>query len=120
MLELHEWNQHSGKALQKMEGKEIENCLNYVKFKYDQTEWDNIATVVPRFSLYLEKYLSGISSVCHEFNERETVSQLRFDLEGDIMVTNKTVAANKETDISEKGIIELKASILKRKHGNLK
>ena len=64
-----------------MELLDIGNCLQYQKFKYDSSEWDNVANVVPRYSIYLEKYLEKISEKCQEFNKRETVLHLRGDLE---------------------------------------
>jgi len=37
------------------------NAYHYESFKYDNYEWDNIAPVVPRFMIYLEKYMKAIS-----------------------------------------------------------
>ena len=94
--------------------------MDYQKFKYEQTEWDNIATVVPRFLIYLEKYMCGISAKCHEFNEREHIDHLREDFQDQVDRTNDDVSRNREDDQQEKSEINLKASILKRNHGNLK
>ena len=94
--------------------------MDYQKFKYDQSEWDNIATVVPRFLIYLEKYVSGISAKCHEFNEREHIDHLREDFQDQVDRTNDDVTRNRDDDLQEKSEINLKASILKRNHDNLR
>ncbi len=47
-----------------MEKLDIGDCLQYQKFKYESSEWDNVANVVPRYSIYLEKYLEKISEKC--------------------------------------------------------
>jgi len=57
------------------------NGLNYEKFPYESHEWDNIAPVVPRFFLYLEKYMKSVSGIVNEFNEREHVDELRSFIE---------------------------------------
>lgn len=60
---------------------EISDCLQYQKFKYADNEWDNVSDVIPRFLVYIEKYLAGISDKCKEFDEREHIDLLRAEME---------------------------------------
>ena len=53
----------------------------YNNFAYDKHEWDNIPAIVPRYTLYLSKYIKGLSEVCNEMYSRENVKDLRNDLE---------------------------------------
>lgn len=92
----------------------------YNDFKYEQSEWDNIATVIPRFLIYLEKYISGISSKCYEFNEREHVNHLRQDFQAQMIASSNSFSLFKLQDSNEKEVIDSAAKILSRKHANLK
>ena len=55
--------------------------MRYSDFDYEEYEWDNVAKIIPRFLIHLEKFMKGISSTCDEFNDREHVDNLRDDLE---------------------------------------
>jgi hypothetical protein len=35
--------------------------MQYNKFAYEKHEWDNIPTIVPRYVIYLAKYVEGMS-----------------------------------------------------------
>jgi len=48
----------------------IGDPLNYIPFEFEDGEWDNVATVVPKFSVYLEKYLHNLSTSCRNSNEK--------------------------------------------------
>lgn len=71
-------------------------------------EWDNIPGIVPRYIIYLSKYVNGLSDVCREFTERETVAQLRLMMEGELKQTNvnfvefKKLDQTYKTEINEK------------------
>ena len=60
---------------------EITDCLQYQKFQYADTEWNNVSDVIPRFLVYMEKYIAGLSEKCNEFNEREHIDLLRSEME---------------------------------------
>ena len=63
------------------------NGLHYEAFVYEGHEWDNVPGVVPRFFLYLEKYMKSVSSIINEFNERQHVDDLRAYVENALLVT---------------------------------
>ena len=73
---MHEWERQD-KLLEKVEAIQIKDCLTYEPFKYEKHEWDNIPGIVPRYTIYLSKYIDGISAVCNEFSKRETTKGLR-------------------------------------------
>lgn len=77
---LDKWNENQELVITKLEGLPIDNCLEYKRLAYKSRDWDNIPTFVAKFLLHLEKYVKGLSSVCHEFHERETVLSLRKDI----------------------------------------
>lgn len=78
-MQVHEWEKQE-KLLQKVEEYQIEDCMQYNKFAYEKHEWDNIPTIVPRYVIYLSKYIDGISKFCFEVREREPTQDLRADL----------------------------------------
>ena len=67
---------------------DIGSCLEYHTLEYHDKDWSNIPLLVAKYVIHLEKYVSGISSVCHEFNEREHVGDLRADMEKRIDANN--------------------------------
>jgi len=84
---MHEWEKQE-MLLEKVESYEIDDVLTYNTFVYEKHEWDNIPGIVPRYVIYLAKYMSGICAVCKEFAIRENVKDLRVDMEGRISNTN--------------------------------
>ena len=84
---MHEWERQD-KLLEKVENLQIANCLEYNVFKYEKQEWDNIPGIVPRYVIYLSKYIEGLSSICNDFNSRETTLSLRDDLVAQLKSTN--------------------------------
>ena len=78
-MQIHEWEKQE-KLLEKVEQYQIEDCMQYNKFAYEKHEWDNIPTIVPRYVIYLAKYIEGISEFCFEVRARETTLDLRNDL----------------------------------------
>jgi len=57
---MHEWEKQE-KLLEKIETQEIDDCLQYNVFAYEKHEWDNIPSIVPRYVIYLSKYMAGIT-----------------------------------------------------------
>ena len=78
-MQVHEWEKQE-KLLQKVEEYQIEDCMQYNRFAYEKHEWDNIPTIVPRYVIYLSKYIDGISKFCFEVRDREPTPALRADL----------------------------------------
>jgi len=88
--------------LEKIEAFDIEDVLAYNEFVYEKHEWDNIPGIVPRYVIYLSKYMNGICAVCKEFSIRENVKDLRIDFEGRIVNTNQAITDGRNVDIEEK------------------
>lgn len=65
-MQPHEWEKQE-KLLEKIERQKLENCLVFNTFAYEKHEWDNIPGIVPRYIIYLSKYMSGICEVCNDF-----------------------------------------------------
>ena len=65
--------------------------------------------------IYLSKYVEGMSAFCSDVRSREHVKDLRNDLENKLQSTNQTVTGNRETDQSEKGVINLSIEELEKK-----
>ena len=86
---MHEWERQD-KLLDKIEKIEIEDCLQYKQFTYEKQEWDNIPGIVPRYIIYLSKYMQGITAICHDFHSRETTQDLRVEIWNELAVTNST------------------------------
>jgi hypothetical protein len=59
----------------------VENFLLYKDFQYQRHEWDNIPVIVPRFIIYLSKYIKGLSGFCKEQEGLESTEALRGDFE---------------------------------------
>ena len=78
-MQLHEWERQE-QLLDKIESFKIENVLQFNKFAYEKHEWDNIPAIVPRYVIYIAKYMEGICNITNEFNNRESTMDLRSDL----------------------------------------
>ncbi len=63
------------------------NYLEYKDFMYQKHEWDNIPTIVPRYMIYLGKYMKGISGFCHKVSTSESTYSLRLDLDNKFQVS---------------------------------
>jgi len=57
---MHEWESQE-KLLENWEMQEVKDPLNYNEFLYERHEFENIPAVVPRFSIYLAKYVKGLT-----------------------------------------------------------
>ena len=101
---MHEWEKQE-KLLEKIEAYKIDNCLVYNKFAYEKHEWDNIPGIVPRYVIYLSKYMMGLVDFCHEMNTREHIDHLRGDMTDKLQKTTEHINDNRETDEGEKKII---------------
>ena len=71
-MQMHEWEKQE-MLLEKVESYEISDVLTYNTFIYEKHEWDNIPGIVPRYVIYLAKYMHGICGICKEFAMREKV-----------------------------------------------
>ena len=63
--------------------------MHYKDFQYHRHEWDNIPVIVPRFIIYLSKYVKGISGYCKWIDEQETTASIRTDLDTKYAVRDK-------------------------------
>lgn len=82
--------------LEKIKKKEIANPLIYDEFLYEKNEWDNIPGIVPKYVIYLSKYIKGLSEFCYTLSQKETVNSIRDFTEDSINVL-KTDIENKRT-----------------------
>ena len=79
-MQMHEWERQEV-LLDKIENIEVDDVLVYNSFPYEKHEWDNIPGIVPRYIIYLSKYMNGICAISNEFNSRETTLALRTDMQ---------------------------------------
>ena len=77
---MHEWESQE-KILSALELQDVEHFMDYKEFQYLRHEWDNIPIIVPRFIIYLSKYVKGISGYCKHLDSLETTTSLREDLD---------------------------------------
>jgi hypothetical protein len=63
-----------------LELQDVENFMLYKDFQYQRHEWDNIPVIVPRFIIYLSKYIKGISAYCKFIDSEESAKSLREDI----------------------------------------
>ena len=101
---MHEWERQD-KLLEKVENEKIDDCLKFKKFTYQKQEWDNIPGIVPRYVIYLSKYIEGLCSFCDDVNSRETVDSLRTDMEGRLLRADQEFGKFKVKDIQDKAAI---------------
>jgi hypothetical protein len=71
-------------------------------FAYEKHEWDNIPSIVPRYVIYLSKYIAGISAICKEVTDRESTYDLRMEMEYKDETTNNLLKDQRVTDLNEK------------------
>ena len=95
---MHEWEKQEV-LLDKIESQQIANCLDYNVFAYERHEWDNIPGIVPRYVIYLAKYMQGICDACKEFDGRETTLQLRNDMQNKMDTQNQASRDMREVDL---------------------
>ena len=50
----------------------VENALEYNVFKHDRSEWDNVASIIPKFSFHLQKHLMALVYHCFEKSKEES------------------------------------------------
>ena len=111
---MHEWEKQEV-LLDRIEQQTIADCLEYNVFAYEKHEWDNIPGIVPRYVIYLAKYMQGICDTCKEFDERETVYSLRTDMQEQVDNTNTAIKDARSLDITEKDEIKQTISTLNKK-----
>lgn len=100
-MQIHEWEKQE-KLLEKIEQFQIEDCMSYNKFAYEKHEWDNIPTIVPRYVIYLAKYVEGLSNFCFEVRARESTKELRTHITQQLSKTTDLIKDNRDTDNQEK------------------
>ena len=100
-MQMHEWERQEA-LLDNIEATNIDDCLKYDVFTYEKHEWDNIPAIVPRYIIYLAKYMQGVVGISHDLYNREDVRDLRADLCGQIGASNALINGNRETDLQEK------------------
>jgi hypothetical protein len=85
----------------------LENCLTYNHFAYEKHEWDNIPAIVPRYIIYLAKYMDGICAFCTDVDSREHTRDLRQSIEHRLSLTDEHINKNRSDDLFEKGNISV-------------
>lgn len=61
---------------------QVADPLSYSEFSYDKSEWDNIPTIIPRFTLFLSKHLQALTGKCHERFTQISTPELEAKIEG--------------------------------------
>jgi len=79
--------------------------MTYNKFAYEKHEWDNIPTIVPRYVIYLSKYVEGLSQFGMEVRGRETTMDLRTHMAKEMTKTTDLINTNLDNDNQEKEVI---------------
>ncbi len=46
-------------------------------FTYEKNEWDNVPSVIPRFSFHIQAYLKGVTKFCQIKKQEESTETLR-------------------------------------------
>jgi len=57
--------------LAKIENQKIKDPLVWEQLKYERNEWDNIPGIVPKYVIYVAKYVEGISAFCKKLHDAE-------------------------------------------------
>jgi len=63
VLSMHEWESQE-RLLTDIEHQEVPDALRFNEFVYSKHEWDNIPVIVPRYLIYLSKYIRGLAGFC--------------------------------------------------------
>ena len=101
---MHEWESQE-KLLENWELQEVHDPLKYQEFIYERHEFENIPGVVPRFSIYLSKYIKGLSSFCQTMSKGEPTAKLRSDLESQILTLKSELTEERDRNTNEKSQI---------------
>ena len=80
--------------LRSQEKKRQKSALSYKTPRYVERDWDNIAPVISRFLLHIDRYMHGISKVLHHENTLETTADLREFAEENFEDVRKEVYGN--------------------------
>jgi hypothetical protein len=75
------------RLISNLEIQEVEDPLVFKPLQYEMQEWENIPTVVPRFVIYLSKYINGISNFCNDLRTMETTEALGVKIEEHVEVS---------------------------------
>lgn len=98
---MHEWESQE-KILSALELQDVENFMVYKEFQYQRHEWDNIPIIVPRFIIYLSKYIKGMTTYVKRLDESESTLSLRQDLDSKYQELNELIEVKREEDLQEK------------------
>jgi hypothetical protein len=86
------------------EGK-IENCLKYEPLAVADSEWDNVALVIPKMLIHQEKYLADLAEEVLRLTQMDTADVVRTDLSAETQVLRAAISENKKVDIQEKDVM---------------
>ena len=86
------------------EGK-IENCLKYEPLAVADSEWDNVALVIPKMLIHQEKYLADLAEEVLRLTQLDTADVVRTDLSAETQVLRAAISENKKVDIQEKDVM---------------
>lgn len=78
----------------------------YKDFQYERHEWDNIPIIVPRYIIYLSKYVKGISGYCKYQSELEPSANVRRDLDDRYRELLSLIDEKRQLDRQEKEDLE--------------
>jgi hypothetical protein len=84
----------------------VENFMLYKDFQYERHEWDNIPIIVPRYIIYLSKYVKGISGYCKYQSELEPTATIRHDLDHRYSELLSLIDEKRQLDREEKAGLE--------------
>jgi hypothetical protein len=88
------------------EEKSIKNPLKYKQPKYFERDWDNIAPVVSRMLIHLNKYMQGVCHNLHRDSKLENTTDLRKFAEQSLTDLTNKVDLNNENGNTRSSSIE--------------
>jgi len=75
---------------------QVPNALLYKEFDYDQSEWDNIPTILPRFITFMSKHIEALTEKCNERFTQISTPALQSDFESKLTeISDKLDDSNK-------------------------
>jgi hypothetical protein len=76
------------------EKKKVRNVLVYKTPKYMDRDWDNIAPIVSRFLIHIDKYMHGYSKILLHESQLETTLDVREFTEENFDEVRKEIYGN--------------------------
>lgn len=74
-------------------------AVEYNRFKYERNDWENVAPIVPRFLVHLEKHITILNDLTNEMYLRETTMKLREFTEAQLAKNKDFLAEQRQTDL---------------------